>query len=75
MKVLVLHYIEPEYRDFFNSEDLLRELFKHLRRHPGPVPVIFFALSNGRRIERIICGECSQVVIKPPCRYLHIKSV
>lgn len=38
MKVLVLHYIEPKYRDFFNSEDLLRELFKHLRRHPWPCP-------------------------------------
>lgn len=32
MKVLVLHHIEPEYQDFFNSEDLFRELFKHLRR-------------------------------------------
>ena len=38
MKVLVLHYIEPEYRDFFNSEDLFLELFKHLRRHPWPCP-------------------------------------
>lgn len=32
MKILILHHIEPEYRDFFNDEDLFRELFRHLRR-------------------------------------------
>lgn len=33
MRVLILHHVEPEYRDFFNEEDLFRHLFTHLRRH------------------------------------------
>jgi len=32
MKVLVLHHVEPEWREFFNEEDLFRNLFRHLRR-------------------------------------------
>jgi hypothetical protein len=32
MKILVLHHIEPEWREFFNEEDLFRNLFIHLKR-------------------------------------------
>lgn len=32
MRVLILHHIEPQWREFFNEEDLFRNLFRHLRR-------------------------------------------
>lgn len=33
MRVLVLHHIEPQWREFFNEEDLFRNLFRHLSRN------------------------------------------